>query len=172
MATSAAGAALEAAAVETAVAINAVIATEGRSTGCRALSIGRACPAEGDIAASSARADRATDTLGTIEPATTLGSRGAAAAFVATAVQRTIAGDPIVIAEDRSAHLAAFARMGTLSAEPDGPAVTTRGSTDSVRAAQPAATDRVSITPAAVVVAAVQDAVRVDPVRCADCGPR
>ena len=109
MAASTAGAALKAAAVETAVAVDAVVAAEGGSADRRALRVSRARPAEGDVAATEAAANRLTDALHTIEPATTLGSSGTAAALIAAAVQRTIAGDPIVVAEDRSSHLAAFA---------------------------------------------------------------
>ena len=138
----------------------------------RALRVGRARPSEGDIAAASAGANRLTDTLVTIEPATTLGSSGAATTLVAAAVQRTITGDPVVVAEDGSSYLAAFARLGALPAEPDGPAITARGSADTVRAEQTTAADGVSIARAAIVVAAVQDAVGVDPVRCADRGSR
>ena len=170
MAASAAGAAFEAAAIETAVAINAVIAAEGGSADHGALRIGRTRPTEGDISATSASANRPTNTLITIKPATTLGSSGAAATLVAAAVQGTVTGDPVVIAEDGSSCLAAFSRLGALPAEPDGPTITTRGSAGPVRTAQTTAADGVSITRAAVVVAAVQDAVRVDPVRCADRG--
>jgi len=73
VAASAAGAALEAATVETAVAIDAVVAAERGSADRRALGIGRARPAEGDIAAASAAAYRLTYAFGAIEPATTLG---------------------------------------------------------------------------------------------------
>jgi hypothetical protein len=172
MATGAAGAALEAAAIETAVTIDAVIAAERSSADRGALRIGRAGAAEGDIAAAPAAADWLTDATATIEPATTLRSSGAAPAFIAAAVQRTVTGDPIVIAEDRASDLAAFARVGALSAESDGPATTTRGAADSVRAEQTTAADGIPIAPAAVVVAAVEDAVGIDPVRGADRGPR
>ena len=172
MAAGAAGATLEAAAVETAVAIDAVVAAEGGSADRRALRVGRARPAEGDIAATSTATNRLTDTLGAIETATTLGSSRAATALIAAAVQRAIAGDPIVVAEDRASHLAAFARLGALPTEPDGAAAATRGSADSIRAEQTTAADGVSIARAAIVVAAVQDAVGVDPVRGADRRPR
>ena len=172
MAASAAGAALEAAAIETAVAIDAIIAAERSSADGSALGIGRARPAEGDVSTAETATDRATDALTTVEPATTLGSSGAATTFVAAAVQRTIAGDPVVIAEDGSSHLAAFAGMGALPTEPDGAAATTRGSAGSVGAEQPTAADGVPITPAAVVVAAVEGAIGVDPVRSADRGSR
>ncbi len=172
MAAIAAGATLEAAAVETAVAINAVVAAEGSSADGGALRIGRARAAQGDIAAATAAAYRLTDAASAVESATTLRSSGAAATFITAAVQRTIAGDPVVIAEDGSSRLAAFARIGALPAEPDRPAVTTRGSADSVGAEQATTADGISITPAAAVVAAVQDAVGVDPVRGADRGPR
>jgi hypothetical protein len=109
MTASTAGAALEAAAVETAVAVDAVVAAEGGSADRRALRVSRARPAEGDVAATEAATNRLTDAASTIEPTATLGSGGAATAFIAAAVQRTIAGDPIVVAEDRSSDLAAFA---------------------------------------------------------------
>ena len=109
MAASSAGAALEAATVETAVAVDAVVAAEGGSADRRALRVSRARPAEGDVAATEAATNRLTDAASTIEPTATLGSGGAATAFIAAAVQRTIAGDPIVVAEDRSSDLAAFA---------------------------------------------------------------
>ena len=164
MATSAAGAAFEAAAVETAVAIDAVTAAEGSSADCRALGIGRTGSAEGDISTAETATDRATDAPTTVEPATTLGPSGAATPFVAATVQRTIAGDSVVIAEDGSAHLATFAGMGALPAESDGPAAATRGSADSVRAEEATAANGVPITPAAVVVTAVEGAIGVDPV--------
>jgi hypothetical protein len=172
MAASAAGAALEAAAIEAAVAIDAIIAAEGSSADGSALGIGRARPAEGDVSTAETATDRATDTRTTVEPATTLGSSGAATTFVAAAVQGTIAGDPVVIAEDRSSHLTAFAGMRALPTKPDGPAAATRGSAGSVGTLQPTTADSVPITPAAVVVAAVEDAIRVDPVRSADRGSR
>ncbi len=168
MTASAAGAALEAAAIETAVAIDAVIAAERRSANRGALRIGCARATKGDVATAETATDRATDALTTIEPATTLGSSRAATTLITAAIQRTVARDPIVIAENGSSDLAAFARVGALPAEPDGPAVAARRTADSIRAAQPAATDRVSITPAAVVVAAVEDTIGVDPVRCTD----
>lgn len=62
--------------------------------------------------------------------------------------------------------------MGALPTEADGAAAATRGSAGSVRAEQSTAADGVPITPAAVVVAAVEDAVGVDPVRSADRGSR
>jgi hypothetical protein len=71
MTASTAGAALEAAAVETAVAIDAVVAAEGGSADGSALPISRAGPTEGDIAATQATANRLTDTLRAVEPATT-----------------------------------------------------------------------------------------------------
>lgn len=172
MSASGAGTTIEAAAVETAVGIDAVVAAEGRPTDRRALGIGRARPAEGDIAAPQTAANGLTDALGTIEPATTLGPSGAAAALISAAVQRAIGGDPVVVAENGSSYLAAFAGMSTLPPEADGPAITTRGSAGSVRAEQTTTADFVSITPAAAVVTAVQDAVGVDPVRGADRGPR
>jgi hypothetical protein len=164
MAASAAGATLEAAAIETAVAIDAIIAAERSSADRSALGIGRTRPAEGDISTAKTATNRATDTLTTVEPTTTLCSSRAATTFVAAAVQRTVAGDPVVIAEDGSSHLAAFAGLGALPTEPDGAAATTRGSASSVRAEQPTAADGVPITPAAVVVAAVEGAIGVDPV--------
>ena len=172
MATSAAGATLEATAVESAVAINAVVAAEGGSTGRRALCVGSACAAEGDVAATEAATNRLADTVGTIEPAATLGSSGAAAALIAAAVERPVTGDPIVIAEDGSPRLAAFAGLGALPPEADGAATTTRRSTDPICADQPTAADRVTRARAAIVVAAVQDAVGVNSVRRADCRPR
>ena len=164
MAPSAAGAAVEAAAVETAVAINAVVAAEGRSADRCALSVGGTCTTEGNIAAPSATANRLADAAGAIEPAATLRSSGAAATFIAAAVERTIAGDPIVVAEDGPSRLAAFASISALAAETDGPATTIRGSADSVRAAQTAAADRVTVAPTTVIVTAVQNAVGVNPV--------
>lgn len=172
VATGGAGAALETAAIETAVAIDTVVAAEGGSADGRALRVGRAGPAEGDIAATQAAADWLTDTSSAIEPAATLGSRGAAAALVTAAVQRTITGDPIVVTENGATRLAALARPGALPAKSDSPAITTRGSADAVGATQTTAANRVSIARAAVVVAAVQDAVGVDPVRGTDRGPR
>lgn len=171
MATGAAGAALEAAAVQQSVAIDTVVAAEGSSANGGALRIGRARAAEGDIAAATAAADWLTDTAGTIESATALGSCRAATTLVTAAVERSIARDPIVIAEDRAPDLAAFARVGTLPAQPNGPAAATRGAADSVRAEQTTAADGIPIAPAAVVVAAVQGAVGIDPVRGTDRGP-
>ena len=108
MTASTAGAALEAAAVETAVTVDAVVAAEGGSADRRALRVSRARPAEGDVAATEAATNRLTDAASTIEPTATLGSSGAAAAFITAAVEGTVAGNPIVIAEDRSTDLAAF----------------------------------------------------------------
>jgi len=71
----------------------------------------------------------------------------------------TIAGDPIVVAEDCSSHLAAFAAMGALPTESDSAATTTCGPAGSIGAEKTAAADSVSIAPAAIVVAAVEDAV-------------
>jgi hypothetical protein len=172
MATSATGAALETAAVETAVTFNAVVAAEGGAADRCALSVGGACAAEGDIAAPSAAANRLADAAAAIEPTAALRSGGAAAALIAAAVESTVTGDPIVVAEDGSSRLAAFARLGALPAETDGAATTTRGSADPVRAAQTAAADGVAVAPAAVIVTAVQNAVGVNPVRCADRRPR
>src|SRR3712207_6319963 len=120
MAPSGAGATLEAAAVETAVTINAVVAAEGGSADRRALRVSGARAAEGDIAATSAAANRLADTSSTIESAATLRSSGAATALIAAAVERTIAGDPIVVTEDGPSRLAAFTRLSALAAEPDG----------------------------------------------------
>ena len=172
MAAGRAGAALEAAAVETAVAVDAVVAAEGGSADRRAFRVSRARPAESDVAAAKAAANRLTDTSRTIESATALAASGAAAALVAAAVEGTVAGNPIVVAEDRSSDLAAFTRMGALPPEPDRAAATARGSADSVRAEEAAAADDVARARAAVVVAAVQDSVGIESVRCADCRPR
>jgi hypothetical protein len=173
MTASTAGAALEAATVETAVAVDAVVAAEGGSTDRRALRVSRARPAEGDVAATeAATTNRLTDTASTIEPTATLGSSGAAATLITAAVQRTIAGDSIVVAEDRAPDLAAFARMSALPTEPDGAAAAARGSADPIRALQTTAADFVAIAPATIVVAAVQGAIEVDPIRCANCRPR
>jgi hypothetical protein len=172
MAASTAGAALEAAAVETAVTIDAVVAAEGGTADRRALRVSRARPAEGDIAATEAATNRLTDTASAIEPTATLGSSGAAATLIAAAVQRTIAGDSVVVAENRAPHLAAFARMGALPTKPDGAAAAARGSADPICAEQTTAADLVAIAPATIVVAAVQDAVGVNSVRRADRRPR
>jgi hypothetical protein len=172
VAAGATGAALEATTIETAVAIDTVATAEGRSADRGALRIGRTGATECDVSTAETATDRATDALTTIEAATTLGSGGAAATLVATAVQRSVTGDAIIVAEDGSSHLAAFARIGALPTESDGPAVTARGAADSARAAQAAAADGVAIAPAAVVVAAVEGAVGIDPVRCADRGAR
>ena len=163
-----AGAALEAAAIETAVAIDAVVAAEGRSADGRAFRVGRACPTEGNIAATQAATDRLTNALGAIQPAATLRSGGAAAALVTAAIQRTVTSDPIVVTEYGASDLAAFACLGALPTEPDGPAATTRGAADSVHAGQTAAANAVLVARAAVVVTAVQDTVVVEPVRGTD----
>jgi hypothetical protein len=165
---SSAGAALEAAAVETAVGVDAVVAAEGGSTNRRALGVRCARPTKGDIAATEAATNWLTDALSTIEPATTLGPSGAAAALIAAAVQRTIAGDPIVVAENRSSHLAAFAGTGALTTKPDGATATAGGPAGPVRAEQASAANGVAVAGAAIVMAAVQDAVRVNPVRRTD----
>ena len=146
MAAGGAGAALESTAVETAIAIDAVVTAEGGSADGRAFRVGGARPAESNIAATEAATNWLTDAARAIESATTLGSCGAAPTLIAAAVQSTIAGDPIVVAENGASHLAAFARSGALATEPDGPATTTRGSADSVRAEQTTAADLVSIT--------------------------
>src|SRR5687768_2860730 len=62
VATGGTGAALEAATIKTAVAIDAVVAAEGGPADRRALRVGRACLAEGDIAATPAATNRLTDT--------------------------------------------------------------------------------------------------------------
>jgi hypothetical protein len=167
-----AGATLEAAAVETAIAVDAVVAAEGGSANRRALRVSRARPTKGNIAATQAATNRLTDALSTIEPATALGPSGAAAALIAAAVQRTIAGYPIVIAENCSSHLAAFAGKGALTTEPDGPTPTASGSANPICAEETSAADGVAVTGAAIVVAAVQDPVRVEPIRRTDHRPR
>ncbi|MDF2757395.1 MAG: hypothetical protein K0S99_26 [Thermomicrobiales bacterium] len=172
VATGGAGAALETAAIETAVAIDTVVAAEGCSADGRALRVSRAGPAKGDIAPTQAAADWLANTISAIDPAAALRSRGAATALVTAAVQRTISGDPVVVTENGAARLTALGRLGALPAEPYGPTITTRGSTDAVGATQTTAADGISIARAAVVVAAVQDAVGVDPIRGADRGPR
>jgi hypothetical protein len=155
MATSAAGATLEAAAVETAVTINAVVAAEGGATDSCALRVGRACAAEGNIATPSAAANRLANAVAAIEPTATLRSSRAAAALIAAAVESAVTCDPIVVTEDGPSRLAALGRLGALAAEPDSAATTIRGSADPVCAAQTAAADGVTITPAAVIVTAV-----------------
>jgi hypothetical protein len=164
MTAGAASAPFEATAIETTVAIDSVIAAEGGTTDRRALRICRARAAKGDVSTAEAASDRTTDAVTTIEPTAALGSRGAATTLIAAAVQRSVAGDPVVITEDRSPHLAAFARLGALPTEPDGSAATTRGSADSIRAKQPTTADSVTIAPTAVVMAAVQNPIRVDAV--------
>ena len=172
MAASAASAAFEAATVQTAVAFDAGVPTEGRSTDRRAFRVGRACATESDVSTAATAADRATDALTTIEPAAALGSSRAATTFIAAAVQRSIAGNAIVVAEDGPSGLAAFARTRALPAQADGPAVPAPGTADSTHAEQAATADGVPIAPAAAVVAAVEHAVGVDPVRGADRGSR
>ena len=172
MAASAAGAALEAAAVETAVAVDAVVAAEVGSTDRRALRVSRARPAEGDVAAAEAATNRLTDTASTIEPTATLAASGATAALIAAAVEWTVAGNPIVVAEDRSSDLTAFTRTRALPSESDSAAATARGSAHSICAEQATAANDIARARAAIVVAAIQDAVGVDSVRCADCRSR
>jgi hypothetical protein len=146
MGTGGAGAALEAAAIETTIGIDAVVAAERGSADGGAFRVGRARPTKSDVASAATATNRLTDTLGAIEPATTLGARGAATTLIAAAVQSAIAGDSVVVAEDRAAYLAAFARLGTLPTEPDGPATTSRGATCSIDAEETTTADGVSIT--------------------------
>jgi hypothetical protein len=170
MGTGGAGAALEAAAIETAISIDAVVAAEGGSADGGAFRVGRARPTESDVASAATATNRLTDTPGAIEPTAALGSRGATTTLIPAAVQSAIAGDSIVVAEDGAAYLAAFARLGTLPTEPDRPAAASRGATCSIDAAETTAADGVSITRSAIVVAAVQDTIGVDSVRGADHG--
>src|SRR5215211_5482760 len=133
----------------------------------RALRVGRARSSEGNIATAAAGANRPTDALVAIESTTALRPGGAATTFVAAAVQSTITGNPVVIAENGASNLTAFAGLGALPAEADSSAFTAGGSTNTVSAEQTAAADSVPIARAAVVVAAIQDAVGVNPVGCA-----
>jgi hypothetical protein len=72
MGTGGAGAALEAAAIETAIGIDAVVAAERGSADGGAFRVGRARPTKSDVASAATATNRLTDTLGAIEPATTL----------------------------------------------------------------------------------------------------
>lgn len=74
MAPTGAATALEAAAVEWTITIDAVVSTERRPPDRRTLGIGRTYATESDIAAASAGAKRTTDTLVAIKTAATLGT--------------------------------------------------------------------------------------------------
>ena len=162
----------KAATVKTAITVDAVVAAEGCAASRGALGIGGARAAEGDITAAPAGADRTTDTVSAVESATALGSSGATTALIPAAVPGAIAGYPIVVAEDSAAGLAALTRGGTLATKTDSPATAAGGAADTVCAAETAAADGVPITPTTVVVTAVQHAVGVDAVRCADSRSR
>jgi hypothetical protein len=162
----------EAATVEAAITLDAVAAAEGCATSRGALGIGGAGATERDISTASAGTDRTTDTIVAVESATALGSSGATTTFIPAAVQSTVAGYPVGVAEDSAAGLAALSRGGTLATKTDRPAGAAGGAADTICAAETAAADRVPIAPTTVVVTAVQSAVGVDAVRCADRGSR
>ena len=120
MAAGGAGAALEAATIKTAVAIDAVVAAEGGPADRRALRVGRACLAEGDIAAT--RLPQSVDRHHSCNRVRR-----------SIAIQRSRRPRSGSSSEDhhwrfhcrrrkRLLPLAAFAGIGALPAEPDGPA--------------------------------------------------
>ncbi len=74
MAPRATGATFEAATVEIAVAVSAVVAAERWATSRRTLSIGGAGATKGDIATASTGAYGATDTISAIQSATAVGA--------------------------------------------------------------------------------------------------
>jgi hypothetical protein len=171
MAPTAAATALEPAAVQRTIAIDAIVSTERRASDSRALGICRARATESDIPAAPAGAKRATDALVTIKSTATLRTGRAAAAFISAAIQRTIAGNPVVVTEHGAAGLTAFARCGALPTQADGPAVAASSAADAIDTEQTTAANDVPIAPAAIIVAAVQSAVGVDPIGCANRGP-
>ena len=156
------GAAFEAATVETAIAVDAVVSAEGCAACRGTFGIGSTRAAEGDITAASAGADRTTDTVCAVQSATALGAGRASTAFVPAAIEGTVAGYPVVLAEDRAPGLAALTRGGALATKTDGPATAAGGTADTICAAKPTAANRVPITPTSIVVTAVQNAVGVD----------
>ncbi|MBW3632093.1 MAG: hypothetical protein KY456_03595 [Chloroflexi bacterium] len=97
-----------------------------------------------------------------------MGASGATTTFIPAAVQGTITGYAVGVAEDGAASLAALARGGALPAKADRPASAAGGTADAVAAKQAAAAVSIHATPAAVVVTAVQNTIRVDPVRRAN----
>jgi hypothetical protein len=66
---------LEAAAVQRAISVKAIVATEGGTAFGRALTIGGALATETDVAPALTTADRGADSVGAIEPAAALRSR-------------------------------------------------------------------------------------------------
>jgi hypothetical protein len=164
------GATLEAAAVKTAIAVDPVVAAEGCTARCRAFGVGRTRASQCDVSTAAIGAKWSTDSLRAVESAAALSAGGATSAFIAAAVQGTVTGYSIVFAEDRTASLAALASGGTLTTKSDAASTATTSATDTIDAAQTAAADDITIAPTAVVVTAVQHAVRVDPVRGADRG--
>ena len=172
MAPRATNATFKATTVETAISVDAIVAAEGYATSRRALGVRSARAADSDVSTSSAGTYWATNAFGAVESATALGPGTATTAFISAAVEGTVTGNPIVFAEDRATGLAAFAGGGALSAEPNSPATAAPGAADTIDAAQTTAADDIPVAPATVVVTAVQDAVRVDSVRCADRGSR
>ena len=172
MASRATRAPFKATTVETAIGVYAIVAAEGYASSRRALGVCRARAADSDVSTPSTGTYWATNALGAVESATALGSGTATTAFISAAVEGTVTGNPIVFAEDRATGLAAFAGRGTLPAEPDCPATAAACTADTTGTTQAAATNDVPITPTTVVMAAVQNAVRIDPVRCADRCPR
>jgi hypothetical protein len=158
------GATFEAATVEIAVAVSAVVAAERWATSRRTLSIGGAGATKGDIATASTGAYGATNTISAIQSATAVGASGATTALISAAVERAITGNCIVFAEDRSASLAALTRRGALPTKSNRAATATRGAADSIAAAETTAADSVPITRSAIIVTTVEYAVSIDTV--------
>jgi hypothetical protein len=155
------GAALEPAAVVRAVGSDAIVAAEGSSTDRRTFGIGGAGTAKRDIAAAWAAVDRAANAVAAFETAAAGGSARAPATFVAATVQRTVASDAVVGAEDGTAVLAALGGCGADAAQPDRSARAAAGATDAVGADEPAAAVALLLAVAPFIVAAVERSVAV-----------
>jgi len=170
MAPCATGATFKSTAVKTPVAVDAVITAEGRATCGRTLGISRTSTTDSDVSTAPASPNWTTDTLVAVESTAAVGASRATTTFVAAAVKGSVTCYAIVIAEDRAARLATLRGGSTLSAQAHGSTTSTTSAADSVGTEQTAATDDVPIAGTAVVVAAIQHAVRVNPVRCANRG--
>ena len=162
----------EAATVQTPIAFDAIVAAEGRPPGCGALGVGRAGPAERDVATPAACAHWPADTFCAIKSATAVCPGRTATTFISAAVECAVAGYAVAVTEDGATSLTALASGRALSTEPDCSARAAPGAADAISANQAPTTDSIPITPAAAVVTTVQRAVGVDPVRRADGGSR
>ena len=163
-------AALVAAAIQGAVAIVPIVATDPRSV-CLTALLGRSAGRTRSETAGRRRRrlgrGASTGAVGAGEVSAALDVSGAGAARVATAVARAIVRDSVARADDRPARLAALAGRGALGAKPETAATSapTAGTIGAYRA--PAAVE-IGRAGAARVTAAVELAVPSDAVVAAD----